>query len=122
MSSFTNALIAKKKNRREWEVMEDFTYEVGYLGSGEKINVRKEFVSDLATIPRIFWPIFPPDASYSQAAVLHDWLCFHGGLVEKKYSSKQSARIFYEAMLVLNVSKITANIIYFSVLFFGPKF
>jgi hypothetical protein len=122
MSSFTNALILKKKKKREWEVMQEFTYEVGNLGSGEKITVPTGFVSDLATVPRIFWAVFPPDSTYSQAAVLHDWICKHKGRVERNYDYKQASYIFYESMLVLDVSKITANIMYYGVLIFGPKF
>ncbi len=122
MSSFTNALIVKKKKKREWEVVQDFSYEVGCLGSGEKITVPAGFVSDLASVPRIFWTLFPPDSSYSQAAVLHDWLCVKRGAVEKSYDYKQVSYIFYESMLVLDVNKFTAKTMYHAVLLFGPKF
>lgn len=122
MSSFTSALILKKKEKREWEVIQDFTYEVGELGSGEAITVPCGFITDLASVPRIFWMLFPPDGTYSQACVLHDWLCYNKGHVERYYDYIQASRIFLEAMEVLKVSRINRNIIYHAVRRFGPKF
>jgi hypothetical protein len=122
MSSFTNALILKKYQKQEWEVIQDFTYEVGSLGSGEKITVPSGFVTDLASTPRCIWSIFPTDANYSQAAVLHDWLCFKKGNVERHYDNKEASKIFLEAMEVLKVNKASRLMMYYAVLFFGPKF
>jgi hypothetical protein len=39
-----------------------------------KIVVPKGFVTDFASVPRIFWPILPPDDEYLLAAIVHDWL------------------------------------------------
>jgi len=122
MSSFTNALIAKKLKNRDWEVMESFSYDVGKLGSGETITVPAGFVSDLVSIPRILWTIFPPDGSYSQAAVLHDWLCKKKGKVERDYNYKQVSKIFLESLTVLEVSLLTRQAMYLGVLLFGPRF
>ena len=122
MSSFTNALILKKHDKQEWEVIQEFEYEVGNLGSGEKIKVPTGFVTDLASTPRAVWSIFPPDANYSQAAVLHDWLCFNRGCVEKYYNYKDASKIFLEAMTVLKVNRSSRILMYWAVLVFGPKF
>ena len=123
MSSFTNALIVKKKTKQEWETVEKFTYEVGKLGSGEAITVPAGFITDLASIPRIFWIFYPSDSNYSQASVLHDWMVVNKGYVDGRYYNyKQTTAIFFEAMGVLNVSYISRKIIYYSVLFFGPRF
>jgi hypothetical protein len=32
------------------------------------------FNTDLASVPRPFWPLFPTHGRYAPAAVLHDWL------------------------------------------------
>jgi hypothetical protein len=32
------------------------------------------FVTDFASIPRIFWSILPPDGEYTYAAIIHDYL------------------------------------------------
>lgn len=122
MSSFTNALIVKKEEKRIWTVMEEFSYDVGTLGSGETIRAPKGFNTDLASVPRILWSIFPTDSDYAQAAVLHDWLCFNKGLVERLYDSKQVCKIFLESMLVLKTPKVTAYPMYLGVRLFGPHF
>lgn len=38
------------------------------------VTVPAGFVTDGATIPRIFWPILPPVHKYFPAAILHDYL------------------------------------------------
>ena len=38
-------------------------------------NIPAGFVTDLASIPRIFWTIYPPAGRYDRSATLHDWLC-----------------------------------------------
>lgn len=37
-------------------------------------NVPIGFVTDGASVPRIFWMLFPPVGRYFLAAALHDWL------------------------------------------------
>ncbi|WP_442908701.1 DUF1353 domain-containing protein, partial [Hydrogenovibrio sp. 3SP14C1] len=34
--------------------------------------VPEGFISDGATVPRIFWPIFPPIGRYLKATLVHD--------------------------------------------------
>lgn len=121
MSSFTNALIVEKIKNRQWKTHDGFSYEVGRLGSNEKIWVPTNFVTDLASTPRIVWMIFPPDDTYSQAAVLHDWLCVKKGRVEKNYSPDEVSDIFREAMGVLKVKHWKQQAIYHAVKTFGPK-
>jgi hypothetical protein len=43
----------------------------GYLAP---IEVPAGFVTDFASIPRLFWSIFRPDGDYAHAAVIHDYL------------------------------------------------
>lgn len=57
-----------------------------YVGKTEVIHIPSDFVTDLASVPRIFWAILPPTGVYERAAVLHDVLCVrlrvahqHGG-------------------------------------------
>lgn len=38
------------------------------------VTVPKGFVSDLASIPRIFWSALRPDGTYAYAAIIHDYL------------------------------------------------
>lgn len=44
--------------------------------NGEEIAVPAGFRTDLASVPRVFWRVFPRDAGgYRAAAVVHDYLC-----------------------------------------------
>jgi hypothetical protein len=38
------------------------------------VTVPIGFVTDFASIPRIFWSILPPDGKYTYPAILHDYL------------------------------------------------
>jgi hypothetical protein len=46
-----------------------------YVGKTDVITIPSDFHTDLATIPRIFWAILPPNGLYERAAVLHDFGC-----------------------------------------------
>lgn len=53
-----------------WVVTEDTIVEL----DGFSILIKKGFKTDLASIPRIFWSIYPPFGKYQDAAICHDWL------------------------------------------------
>lgn len=99
MSSFTEPLIVEKVGKRTWKVAKTFIYRVGFKDSTEAIVVPKGFITDFASVPRIFWILLPPDGRYSQAAVLHDYL-----YKIQIYTRKKSDSIFLEAMKVLKVA------------------
>lgn len=46
-----------------------------YLGRSDRITIPADFPTDLASVPRLFWALLPPDGVYEKAAVLHDYLC-----------------------------------------------
>jgi hypothetical protein len=115
MSSFTTPLVVTPMdNGREWKLMQSFEY---YRTDNEDdiIVVPAGFVTDFASVPRIFWNIFPPWGKYGKAAVLHDWLYS----IEYKNNRKLCDDIFYEAMKILGVGFTTRNIIYYAVRSFG---
>lgn len=102
------------------QLVKPLTYEVGEIGSGELIVVPDTFVTDLASVPRLFWTLFPADGKWEKAAVIHDYLCATKGL-NGRYTSKRVHQIFLEAMTVLGVSKTDRLCIYTAVATFGPK-
>ena len=114
MSSFTERLVVSKVDKRLWEVEREFTYYIGDEESNESVTVPEGFMTDFASIPRIFWTILPPDGEYTQAAVLHDYL-YH----TKIFDRKKCDAIFLEAMTVLNVPRWKRWIIYRAVRLFG---
>lgn len=46
-----------------------------YVGGAQVLTIPDGFSTDLASVPRLFWSLLPPDGRYEDAAVLHDWLC-----------------------------------------------
>jgi hypothetical protein len=68
------------------------------------------FYSDGASVPRIFWRIFPPFGQYWRAALLHDYLYY-----SNKFSRAKCDKYFYEAMRKCGVSRLKARTIYLSV-------
>lgn len=104
MSSFTEAKIEKlnqfRNGRRLYRVVEDFTYEIGFLGSGLKIIVPKGFVTDLVSAPRwARWML--PLEHMKRPAILHDYLREHRPDIELWRTNL----IFLEAMYADNTNE-----------------
>ena len=114
MSSFTKPLVVKKRKDNLWELYTEFEYHVGAEGSGNVINVPVGFITDFASVPRIFWIFYPPDGPWTAASIIHDYL----------YNIQDRDRIivdkiFLEAMQVLGVPLLRRRIIYRAVRLFG---
>lgn len=115
MSSFTTRLILEPlDDGRRWRLVEPFTYDVGELGGDDSITVPENFLTDFASVPRLFWRIIPPWGKYGKAAVLHDWL-YH---VQDR-SRRECDKVFLEAMGVLGVSWFKRRTMYRAVRMFG---
>jgi hypothetical protein len=122
VSSFTSAeiLISVPVNRkgragrREAVVQAAFVYEVGEEGSGERITVPAGYVTDFASVPRLFWRVEPPFGIAAPAAVVHDYLYSSGGL-EGRYTRLQADEIFREALAVLGVGVVKRNLMFAAV-------
>lgn len=75
MSSFTTPLRFELLGGRLFALTDPFEYHVGAYPGGTVIRVPKGFVTDLASIPRALWSVFPPDGDYAKAAVVHGVGC-----------------------------------------------
>jgi hypothetical protein len=62
------------------------------------------FDTDLASIPRPFWPLFPPSGRYAPAAVLHDWLYWHGMVQTEPITRRYADHVLRTAAGDLGVS------------------
>ena len=75
------------------------------------------FVTDFASVPRIFWRLIGPptgygrDAAYGKAAVIHDFLYFTPGT----RSRQDCDDVFLEAMTDLGVSKARRTLMHLAV-------
>lgn len=63
------------------------------------VTVREGFVTDLATVPSVFWWAIPPQGRYGHAAILHDWLYW-----EQITNRETADEIFEIAMQELEVA------------------
>lgn len=89
----------------------------------EDILVPEGYVTDFASVPRVFWTFFPPSSDYTKAAVVHDYLCDKAKLSEHNIIERRKADdIFLEAMEVLGVSWWKRYIIWSSVRLYAGLF
>ncbi|EKM6056584.1 DUF1353 domain-containing protein [Salmonella enterica] len=109
MSKFTTPAILEMLEHYRWRVYEPFEF---YLSddNSDVIEVPAGFVTDLATIPRIFWTILLPDGKYAKAAIIHDYL-YDNALRTKK----EADLIFLDGMTVLGVPRLKRKVMYWAV-------
>ena len=91
-----------------WILLEDFTFEFEYDGRKYRITVHKGFVTDLASIPSLFWWIyFPMDERYRKSAFAHD--IFYGIEV---FSRRFNDLFLFAGMKVEGSGKLTRSVFY----------
>ena len=111
MSSFTQPLIVVHLDGKRWKLQQGFSYCVGKENSDEIIKIEKGFITDFASIPRLFWTIIGhPTGVYGKAAVVHDYL-----YATQIMTRRRSDAIFLEAMKVLKVSWWRRRTMWFAV-------
>lgn len=120
MSAFTGPLTITEcdPDRRQWRLEQPLRYEVGCLGSGRIIEAPAGFLTDGASVPRLFWPLLPAWGRYSRAAVVHDFLCvaINAGAPHRFAPDRRTAdRIFRHAMRVCGVSAVTRWLMWLAV-------
>ncbi len=89
-----------------WVVDEDFTV--------QGITVPKDFQSDLASIPRILWSIYPPFGTYQTGAIVHDYLYTY-----KTVDRRLADYTFIVIMKEDGVDVFTRHLFYTAVRMFG---
>ena len=116
--TFYDPLEVEYIDGRRWKVTAEFDYHLGDVNGLETVHVPSGFVTDFASIPRLFWNLFPPTGSYGKAAVIHDWLYQKRIVRNGCYRFVERAEadaIFREAMRVLGVSWFTRQSLYLGV-------
>lgn len=112
MSGFTTPLnLEPISGPMPYRTTRDLVYDIGVKGSGLRVVVPAGFETDLATVPRLLWPICAPhDPRYAGAAVLHDYLYDWDG-----FTRVVADGIFYEAMRALGTPRWKAVMMYVGV-------
>ncbi len=92
---------------------------LGFFVGDKKFTIPENFQTDLSSIPRIFWCIIAPyNTRLIAPAIVHDWLYNE----KTEYNRLEIDTIFYNLLVNNNISKITANIMYYAVRIFGLPF
>jgi hypothetical protein len=78
------------------------------------VTVPIGFVTDFASIPRIFWSILPPDGKYTYPAILHDYLYW-----TQTRTKEVADNILKFGMEEFSVGTVTSMAIYNAVRAFG---
>ncbi len=112
MAHFSRPLTVTKIDNDLWVVEIPFLYYTG--DDGFYIEVPDGTLTDFASVPGIFQSIIPKDGSWTQAAVLHDYL-----YKSHIKSRKESDEIFLEAMGVLKVPDWKRYAMFYAVRLFG---
>jgi hypothetical protein len=90
----------------EWVVYSRLVYDRGH----EQIIVPRGFITDLASIPKLFRGLLDVNDSHRKAAVLHDFLyCLQG------FTRKQCDDMFLEAMTSIGVPRYKRHLMYVAV-------
>ena len=114
MSSFTTPADLRMLDNYCFELLSRFEYHVGEYPSPNVIAVPAGTVTDLASVPRPLWVIFPPHGKWAKAAIIHDYL-YANGIGTKEFADK----VFLEAMEILGVPKTKRTLMYWAVRLFG---
>ena len=74
-------------------------------------EIPKGFTTDGATVPRVFWVLFPPVGKYLKAAILHDWMLdsnYGWKIANKEFNSmlKKLDIAWWRRMLMVGSVKI----------------
>lgn len=103
-------IIVKPYSADKYEVVEPYPFKLSIVES----EIREGYTTDGASIPRLFWWIYPKcRPEYFTACVVHDWLCsraMHAESIKAAYEIADKA--FYEAMIKTGVNNKTAWIFF----------
>lgn len=90
-----------------------------------KVTVPKDFQTDFASIPKLFWSFLSPIDRYTRAAIVHDWLYIYHKVIrttdtkESTITRKEADDIFYKLMGRDKVPDWKRKILWSAVRLFG---
>lgn len=107
-----------------WRLTHDFEWE----HEGQRFRVRAPFDFDLASVPRVVWPVIGPHELGIISPLLHDWLYRCGGVAppdfgwltpDRTYTRGEADRLFLSTMKREGVPWLRRNVAYAAVRAFG---
>jgi hypothetical protein len=117
MGQFPDKLLLEDIDGRQMRVWSRFRY---FITGGELVTVAAGFVTDFATVPRLFWTLLPASGKYNRAAVIHDWLYARRRIETADGGTRKPDRsecdwIFLEALQDCGISWLRRNLMYVAV-------
>ncbi|MEH2489383.1 hypothetical protein V1280_005322 [Bradyrhizobium sp. AZCC 2230] len=76
----------------------------------QRVDVPKGFITDFASVPRIFWSVLPRDGTYLYPAIVHDYMYWN-----QSTSRDQADETLREGMQDFSVDPISLNAVYWGV-------
>lgn len=120
MSKFLTPLDLRHIGERKFELTRPLIYEDS---RGMFWEVPAWFKTDLASVPRAAWYLFPPSGEYAAAAVLHDYLTENRVKIANRdhiaLTQKVIDKMFLEAMKATGTSMLRRYPIYGAVRVFA---
>lgn len=102
-----------------WRVTIPFRYFFNDPSGNKYVEVPLGYISNGASVPRVFWDLLPPWGSYGQAAVLHDYLCENLLIMENGVPTTITRRAADDALkdacAALGVARWKRNLIFIGV-------
>lgn len=127
MHIFYDKDASKALGKDFWRVTKGFRYYLGEKGSNFFVDVPAGYLTDGASVPRLFHGIINPWGDHGQDAALHDFLCewltikerikVDGTeqIITRRITREKCDNIFLEAMEVSGVSKPKRNVMFWAV-------
>lgn len=112
MGKFKTSLVLEKvpMEPRLWVLYKDLIYD---RSDGDTYYAKSGMLTDLASVPRFFWRLYPPVGKYDAAAVIHD------AMYQARFPRKLADKVFLEACIACGVSRWRAKPMYRMVRWFG---
>ena len=102
-----------KSSKGRFKTLEHISHQ---LINGMELFIHKGYVSNGASVPRILWGIYSPYGTYTNPAIVHDYL-YENNLYSRKFSDKQ----FLIDMGKCGTNKFTKWLFYIVVRIFGQR-
>ena len=108
MINYSSELVLKKEKLRLWSLRQDFIFSY----NNKQHTIKKNFLTDLASVPYPLSLWLKPDGVYKESAVIHDWFLkemYNGNLsISRKYASNA----FLASLQYQNIPKYKILILY----------
>ncbi len=96
----------RQVSKNAWKTLEPI--EFNYKGFDYRVPVG--FFTDLASVPKFLWWLFPPHGKYTRASIIHDYM-----LNSELVSRKDADHCFREQLELARVSYLTRQSMYIAV-------